>query len=585
MKTALQNRIQQALDHLRTKEALAIPDAVSVNVEHAKNKEHGDYATNIALVLSKQVKMAPRDFAIKIKSLLDKDPLFKRIDIAGPGFINFFIDEAEKSRVIETVLDRKHQYGQSDLGQGQRIIVEYVSANPTGPLHVGHGRGAAFGASLVNLLRHQGFDVHAEYYVNDAGRQMNILAVSVWLRYLEQLGYHFAFPQNGYKGDYVKDIAKALLTQVEKQYEQSTEDLFANLPQDAPEGDKEIYIDALIEKSQHLLGQEAYDFIHHFGLSHVLEGIKCDLSDFGVEFDQWFSEKDLMDSGAIEKGIAALDKVGYLYEKEGATWFKSTDFGDEKDRVLRRANGMSTYFASDVAYLWHKADRGFEESTYVFGADHHGYVARVKAAAKALGFTDTAINVLLVQFAILYRGEERVQMSTRSGEFVTLKTLYDEVGVDAARFFYIMRKSSQHMDFDLALAKSRSSDNPVYYVQYAHARIASVFRTLNEKGYDYDEKTGLASLDCLTGEHEKDLMNTLEKFPMMLKGAAKHKEPHQIAYFLRELAHQLHTYYNAEQFIVDDDKIRNARLALVKAVKQVLRNGLEIIGVSTPETM
>lgn len=585
MKTALQKRINEALSHLRQEEGLAIPEHLSINIDHAKDKKHGDYATNIALALSKQLGMSPRDFALKIKSLLDDDPLFSKVEIAGPGFINFFIDDKAKSKVIEAVLIAKDTFGQSEMGERKRVIVEYVSANPTGPLHVGHGRGAAFGASLVNLLRHQGYDVHAEYYVNDAGRQMNILAVSVWLRYLAQLGHQFPFPQNAYKGDYVNDIASDLFNQVAKQYNQDTDVLLSGLPQDAPEGDKEIYIDALIAKAQTLLGQQGFEFIHHYGLSHVLEGIKADLNDFGVVFDEWFSERSLMNSGAIDKGIAALDKAGHLYEKEGAVWFKSTDFGDEKDRVLKRANGASTYFASDVAYLWHKADRGFDESTYVFGADHHGYVARVNAAATALGFTDTNINVLLVQFAILYRGDERVQMSTRSGEFVTLKTLYDEVGIDAARFFYIMRKSSQHMDFDLALAKSRSTDNPVYYVQYAHARIASVFRALEEKGYQYDEAQALNALDCLSLAHEKDLMNTLERFPMMLKSAATLKEPHQIAYFVRELAHQLHTYYNAEQFIVDDDKIRNARLALVKAVKQVLKNGLELIGVSTPETM
>jgi arginyl-tRNA synthetase len=585
MKATLQKLITAAIHKLREQENLTFSDSLSVNIEHSKDKKHGDYATNVALALAKQAGLAPRALAQKIIDNLDDASYLESTAIAGPGFINFFIAETAKAEVISTILKETDTFGQTTLADKKKIIVEYVSANPTGPLHVGHGRSAAFGASLVNLLRHQGYDVHAEYYVNDAGRQMNILAVSVWLRYLESLEHAFPFPQNGYKGDYVQTIAQHLSKEVDSQYDTDTETFFSDLPHDAPEGDKEIYIDALISKARQTIGEEGFKHIHQYGLNDVLKGIQDDLGEFRVNFDKWFSEENLMTSGAIEKGIEALQNGDFLYEKEGATWFKSTNFGDEKDRVLKRANGVSTYFASDVAYLWNKSDRGFDESIYIFGADHHGYVARLKAAAHALGFTDTEISFLLVQFAILYRGEDRVQMSTRSGEFVTLKTLYDEVGVDATRFFYIMRKSSQHMDFDLELAKSRSNENPVYYIQYAHARIASVFRALADKGLEYDESLGLKSLDTLTDAHEQTLMNTLSRFPVMLKGAAKQKEPHQIAYFCRELANQLHTYYNAKQFIVDDEKKRNARLALIKAVKQVLKNGLQLIGVSTPETM
>ncbi len=556
----------------------------NITIENSKNKAHGDYATNAALVLAKQASIPPRALAEKLTAHLSADYLAKT-DIAGPGFINFTLNSKEKSAIVASILKEQEHFGSSELGKNERVIVEYVSANPTGPLHVGHGRGAAFGASLVNLLRNQGYDVHSEYYVNDAGRQMAILAVSTYLRYLEAFDMSLTFPSNGYKGAYVNDIAKDLKQLVGDKYVTPLDKIFDGLPKDAPEGDKEVYIDALTDRCKELLGPEGFKTIFDFGLNAVLDGIKADLATFGVTFDQWFSEYSLVTSGAIDKGLNTLKEKGYLYEKEGATWFKSSELGDEKDRVLKRANGQTTYFASDVAYHWNKQDRGFAKTVYIFGADHHGYVARVKAAAKALGFDDKAIEVLLVQFAILYRGEERVQMSTRSGEFVTLKELYDEVGVDAARFFYCMRKSSQHMDFDLELAKSSSSDNPVYYVQYAHARVASVFRTLQEKQLSYDETLGLASLDSLSHEKEQELLAHLAKYPQMLKSAAQSYEPHQIAYYCRELALKLHTYYNAIQFIVDDEAIRNARLALIKAVKQVLKNGLNLIGVNAPETM
>lgn len=584
MKRRLQTLIKEAYNQLAT--SLDVPTITEdeVHVEHARNKAHGDFATNFAMTRAKALKMPPRELAEKLIPELNAD-FVKSVSIAGPGFINFFIDESEKHAIVGAVIAHGDKFGESNLGQGEKVIVEYVSANPTGPLHVGHGRGAAFGASLVSLMRSQGFDVHAEYYVNDAGRQMAILAVSTWLRYLESFGEALPFPVNGYKGDYVNEIATKLKDDIADAYTRPIHDIFDELPQDAPEGDKEIYIDALIDKARQLLGNETFKIIHDFALNDVLDGIRDDLRDFGVHFDDWFSEYSLVTSKAIDKGLAKLDEGGYLYTKEGATWFKSSELGDEKDRVLKRANGSTTYFASDVAYHWNKLDRGFAKTVYIFGADHHGYVARVKAAAKALGFDDKAIDVLLVQFAILYRGDERVQMSTRSGEFVTLKELYDEVGVDAARFFYCMRKSNQHMDFDLELAKSQSADNPVYYVQYAHARIDSVFRTLNDKGLRYDEALGLGSLNTLSDDKELSLMSSLQKFPSMLQNAATNNEPHQIAYYLRDLASQLHTYYNAIQFIVDDETIRNARLALIKAVKQVFQNGLRLIGVSAPEAM
>lgn len=490
------------------------------------------------------------------------------------------------SQVVAQVLKQGEQFGRNNLGQGQQVIVEFVSANPTGPLHVGHGRGAAFGATLANLLVASGFDVSREYYVNDAGRQMNILAVSVWLRYLILAGQEIIFPANGYRGDYVMDIAQGILDEHGHDFVYPWGTVVQDLPPDEPQGgDKEIYIDAVISRAKALLGEQDFKLFHKHALDSVLGDIKEDLAEFGVEFDCWFSEQSLLDEGNIEKGIQALKAGGHTYEKEGALWFRATDFGDEKDRVLVRANGHTTYFASDVAYHWNKYDRGFARVVDIFGADHHGYVTRVKAAVKALGHDDNAVDVLLVQFAILYRGGERVQMSTRSGSFVTLRELREEVGNDAARFFYVTRKPEQHMDFDLDLAKSESSDNPVYYIQYAHARISSVLRQLKERNLSWDENVGLQHIELLTEPQETGLMTLISRYPEVIEASAKACEPHQLAYYLRELANGLHSYYNAIQLLCEQDTLRSARLCLLTAVRQVLRNGLRLLGVSTPESM
>ncbi len=461
-----------------------------------------------------------------------------------------------------------------------------MSANPTGPLHVGHGRSAAFGATLGNLLAAAGYQVSREYYVNDAGRQMNILAVSVWLRYLALAGENVVFPANGYKGDYVSTMAKRLLANHADAFVKPWSLVSAELPQDEPEGgDKERYIDAVIDKARELLGTEGFSMFHQYALTAVLDDIKEDLAEFGVDYDVWFSEQSLLDSGAIYKGIEALKDGGYTYEQGGALWFKATAFGDEKDRVLVRANGQTTYFASDVAYHWNKFDRGFARVIDIFGADHHGYISRITSTVKALGHDEKALNILLVQFAILYRAGERVQMSTRSGSFVTLRELREEVGNDAARFFYVMRKPEQHMDFDLDLAKSQSSDNPVYYIQYAHARISSVLRQLSERQLSWDEHLGLEHLSLLVEPQEVALMSLISRYPEIIESAAAVCEPHQISYYLRELANGLHTYYNAITLLCEDEALRSARLCLLTAVRQVLRNGLELLGVSAPESM
>lgn len=586
MKSTVEKVLVDALDALKATGKIPNDVVADIKVDRTKDENHGDFATNIAMVLAKPCGQSPRTLAESLINTFQPHPLIEKIEIAGPGFINFYMRSNQRAEIIKTVLTEGDRFGCSDLGHGQNLLLEFVSANPTGPLHVGHGRGAAFGATLGNVLKAAGFNVSREYYVNDAGRQMNILAVSAWLRYLTCAGELIVFPANGYRGDYVQTIAEQIYAKQGRIYVHPWSMITADLPLDEPAGgDREQYIDAMINKAQDLLGKNGFDLFHRYALDTVLSDIKDDLSEFGVEFDNWFSERQLLDDGSITKGIQALKDAGYTYEKEGALWFRATDFGDEKDRVLVRANGQTTYFASDVAYHWNKYDRGFTRVIDVFGADHHGYLTRVKAAVHALGHDDSALNVLLVQFAILYRAGERVQMSTRSGSFVTLRELREEVGNDAARFFYVMRKPEQHMDFDLDLAKSESSDNPVYYIQYAHARICSVLKQLNERGLTWDEALGLASTGLLTEAHESALMLLISRYPEVIDVAARLCEPHQLAYYLRELANGLHSYYNAVPLLCEQEDLRSARLCLLKAVRQVIKNGLELLGVSAPESM
>ncbi|MDI9817933.1 MULTISPECIES: arginine--tRNA ligase [unclassified Legionella] len=586
MKQTVEQLLAQALNALKHTAAIPADTVAEIKVERAKDNNHGDFATNLAMTLAKPCRQPPRKLAELIIGALPSHPMVERLEIAGPGFINFFIRDEARSQVIAEVLNQAEAFGRSNLGKGQKVILEFVSANPTGPLHVGHGRGAAFGATLANILMAAGYDVSREYYVNDAGRQMNILAASVWLRYLILSGEDIIFPANGYRGDYVMDIAQEVMDQYGTEFVHPWSIIREGLPVDEPEGgDKEVYIDAIISRAQVLLTERGFKLFHKYALDSVLADIKLDLAEFGVEFDCWFSEQSLFDDSAISKGIEALKEAGHTYEKADALWFRATDFDDEKDRVLIRANGQTTYFASDVAYHWNKYDRGFARVIDIFGADHHGYVTRVKAAVKALGHDENALDVLLVQFAILYRGGERVQMSTRSGSFVTLRELREEVGNDAARFFYVMRKPEQHMDFDLDLAKSESSDNPVYYIQYAHARISSVLRQLKERGLSWDETTGLAHLHLLTEPQETALISLAGRYPEIIEASAKACEPHQLAYYLRELATGLHSYYNAVQLLCEKEALRSARLCLLAAVRQVLKNGLQLLGVSAPESM
>ena len=583
MKQVINDLIAQAVQALQ--QASRIPADLNINimVTPAKDPGQGDFASNIALTLAKQAGMTPRVLAEAIVASLPAQDSIERVEVAGPGFINFFVSSATSHAVIKRILEQGDSFGASEQGQGQKVQVEFVSANPTGPLHVGHGRGAAYGATLANLLEFVGFEVQKEYYVNDAGRQMHILGTSVWLRYLELCGETIAFPSNGYQGDYVWDIAATLHRENGDSFRHSSEQVFAEVSADAPLGDKESHIDDLIENAQQLLGREAYDTVFNLGLVTLVEVIRADLAAFGVEFDRWFSERSLSDEGLIEQAITRLQDNGHVYLEDGALWFRSTDFGDEKDRVVKRDNGQTTYFASDIAYHMDKFDRGFGKVINIWGADHHGYIARVKASLSALGYQPDDLEIQLVQFANLFENGEKISMSTRSGEFVTLRQLREDVGLDAARFFYVMRKAEQHMDFDLDLAREQSSDNPVYYLQYAYARICSVRRQCGEKGIS--PALPEARLERLDNAHEQALIKQLDLFPDRVEVAATRREPHQVVNYLRELANQFHSWYNAHQFIVDDAELRDARIALATATGQVLRNGLRLMGVSAPEKM
>ena len=596
MKTHLQTLITQSLTALQTSGlSFDLPDKIMVN--HSKDKVHGDYTSNIAMILSGKItpKQTPRALAqLIIKSLPSSDKIIKA-EVAGAGFINFFVCTQSNHQVISDILAKKNTFGHHKVGNNQSILIEFVSANPTGPLHVGHGRGAAFGSSVANLLTAVGFKVDCEYYVNDAGRQMDILTASVYLRYLQLLGENIAFPDNGYQGDYINDIAKSVKQQYGKILQYSAILLLRNVGKDECNGgDKDTYIDALIDNIKILLGAK-YDIIFNLSIQTILEGIKQDLTGFRVHYDQWFSEQSLMSSKLVKKTLINLKAKKVVYEKSNALWFKSTDFGDQKDRVVVRDNGQSTYFASDIAYHLEKLTRElpsngkhikhYDKLINIWGADHHGYISRVRAGITALGYDEQKLEILLVQFANLYRGKTKVKMSTRSGSFVTLKSLREEVGEDATRFFYILRRCEQHMDFDIELAKSKTNDNPVYYIQYAHARICSVLDKVENLPNQAKNLPNQANLSLLNNDHEQDLIKILNRYSDVLLSSATARQPHQLAYYLRDLATALHSYYGACEFLISDKSLSGARLTLVSAVKQILKNGLNLLGVDAPNAM
>jgi arginyl-tRNA synthetase len=586
LKQELEQLLLAALEKLTGSLLAERPSASSVVVERTREAQHGDFASNVALRLAKAARRNPRELAAAIVSALPSNALVARAEVAGAGFINFHLAPGAHARELARIHERGARYGESRTGAGQRVMVEFVSANPTGPLHVGHGRQAAYGATLANILAAAGFEVAREYYVNDAGRQMDILAVSAWVRYLELCGEPLPFPENGYRGDYVRVLAQDLKASAsEATLRRPAAAVLADLPPDAPAGDKDAYIDALIARARELLGAGGFRAVLELSLEAMLTDIREDLAQFGVVFDQWTSERAFVDSGAIDHALEVLESQRRLYRQEGALWFRATEFGDEKDRVVVRENGQKTYFASDIAYHLNKRERGFAHLIDVLGADHHGYVARVRAGLVAMGQPADCLEVQLIQFVSLFRGAERIPMGKREAQFVTLRQLREEVGNDACRFFYLMRSHDQPLDFDLELAKSRTNENPVYYIQYAHARVASVMKQLAARGLAFDRAAGLAAVARLTDGHEQAVLQALTRYPEVLEQAAANRAPHALVHYLRELANAFHTYYNAQVFIVEDASLRNARLALVLGVQQVVRNGLTLLGVSAPETM
>ena len=554
----------------------------SAQITRTRDPRHGDFTTNLAMRLAKPLRRKPRDIAESLVECLADAEWLEAVTIAGPGFVNFKLAASAYQTELANILSQTDSYGQSQLGAGIKVIVEYVSANPTGPLHVGHGRHAAYGATIANLLRATGHEVHQEYYVNDAGRQMNILGASVWVRYAQQHSLGVTLPAKAYQGDYVTAIALDL-----KNAQQDSLLLDPQALSDAlatAEGDEERELDSLIAFLSEQLGDQRFRLCVDAALDSILADIRDDLAAFGVTPDRWFSERSLVTEGALDRALAEVKRRGHLYDKDGAVWFKATDFGDDQDRVVVRDNGVPTYFASDIAYHFEKRERGFDVLLDVLGADHHGYVTRLHGGLEAMGEQGDSLEVRLIQFVALFRGQERIPMGTRSGEYVTLRDLRKEVGNDAARFFYVMRSNDQHLDFDLALAASQSDDNPVYYIQYAFARIASILRRRQDQDLPLPGHTAV-SLELLKEPQEMALLISLSRYPEIVELAAANRAPQTLVHYLRELAATFHTYYGAHKVLVDEPQLADARTLLALGTQQVLGNGLSLLGVSPPERM
>lgn len=557
----VRNRILEVLSNAiislqnKTGGLQSMPECIELQIP--KVPEHGDYASNIALSLTRSLKRNPREIAAEIvKNLKNSEGLIEKVEIAGPGFLNFFVKPDAWHQTLREIHSRAEDYGLQNVGEGKKVQVEFVSANPTGPLHIGHGRGAATGDVLARILATCGYDVEREYYINDAGNQMDTLGRSLYYRYQQELGATVDFPEGHYQGDYMRDLARELVREAGNRYQES--------------GVEEVLPE-----------------FTRFAGEHILAGIKEDLDVFGVSFDHWFSERILHDEDAVQKTIKALESSGYVYQEEGAKWFRSTAFGDEKDRVVVRANGMSTYFAADLAYHKNKFERGYDTVVDIWGADHHGYVERMLAGIEALGRQRTDLQVILVQLVNLLRSGKPVAMSTRAGEFVTLREVIDEVGKDAARFIFLIRRSDSPLDFDLEVAKMQSNDNPVFYVQYAHARLCSVFEVARERGVrcEWMDDGTAPKLDLLVHPQELAIIQMLGEYPEVVASSAKCLEPHRIPYYLHELVSLFHSYYNQNRILGDDPDLTQARLYLAAAIRLVLGNALRLLGVSAPQKM
>ena len=580
MKDNIKKTLSEILEDLYSQVEPEIKN-LKISIQDNKEKEHGDLATNIAMVLAKPLKKNPKEIAEEIKQNFVLDEKIIKIEVAGPGFLNFFLSKDSHGEILEQIQKENKDFGKSGSKQS-KVLIEYVSSNPTGPLHVGHGRGAVFGSVLSSLLEEAGFEVDQEYYVNDFGRQMNILATSVWIRYCQLFSSEIKMMQQGYLGDYLLPVAKKLKDERSDSLFKIDESLIEKLNS---EDQDDEFTDQLVESLRVILKEE-FQYIREFALSEILHLIKADLEQCGVHHNAWFSESSLYGNDGstdskVDVSIEELKSRGFIYEEGGAIWFKSSSLGDDKDRVLRRGNGEYTYFASDVAYHLDKYDRGYDRVINVWGSDHHGYLPRVRAAMDACDRDINKLEVIFIQFANLVKAGKKVSMSTRSGDFITLNELMNEVTTEAARFFYINRKADQHLEFDLDLAKEQSKDNPLYYIQYAHARICSVLRKAENEFEDFDS----VELTLLGSEKEIEILKLLRQYPQLIERSAKAGEPHLLCYFLRDLSGVFHSYYNSEKFLIEDKELMTSRLFLLKGVKQVIANGLRVLGIKAPEEM
>jgi len=553
MKETIQSLLRQTMEELAQEGFVPECNIDNLTVTTPPNKEFGDFASNIAMTMASRARKSPRDIADAIKAkMASYGDIIDKIDIAGPGFINFYVKPIMWTGVLNDIHTQKERFGTSSFGDGKKVQVEFVSANPTGPLHIGHGRGAAVGDTLVRILRAAGFDVEAEYYINDVGNQMNTLGLSVLSRYRELFKKEISFPEHGYKGDYIKDLATDL---------------------------SKIHGDSLLSQDE----AKAVEISREYASKAILDEIQDDLKEFNVSFDRYFSESTLYENNEVDDMLEYLKEKGLSYVEEGAVWFETSRFGDEKDRVLRKQDGSLTYFAPDIAYHKDKLERGFTQIIDIWGADHHGYVPRMKAAIEALGADSGCFHALLIQLVSLVRNGKPVQMSTRSGEFVTLREIIQEVGKDVARYFFLMRRCDSQLVFDLDLAKKKSDENPVYYIQYAHARICSILANAAEQGMEPDIDS--ADLSLLAGGEDLELIKVIAAYPDMIAGCAADLEPHRIAFYLLELATAFHRFYNKSRVISDDGRLTLARLVLINAAKQVLANALALLGIDAPQSM
>ncbi len=552
MKTTIQIIIHDALEKARQAGELELSPFPEIVVEKPKDEKMGDFSTNIAMTLARSERKNPKMIAESVVRYLKNGDL-SQVEIAGPGFINLKMSHEFFLQRLKNVVKQGDDFGQTDVGQGTKVLIEFVSANPTGPLHVGHGRGAAVGDALARILKKSGYDLSTEYYINDVGNQMNFLGRSTWLRYRELLGEDIEFPDDHYRGEYIKDIANEIVKQKGNE--------FLNKPE-----------------------EECLPFFRKFAKDNILKGIQKDLTEFRVNFDNWFSEQALYDDSSVEKAIEWLKGKGHIYEKDGAVWLKSSAFNDDKDRVIVKKTGEKTYFCSDIAYHQNKINRGFKKIINLMGADHHGYVPRMEAVLEAMGYDKKIFKILLIQFVSLLRAGEKVSMSTRAGEFETLKDVVSEVGVDVARYYFLMRSSDTHLDFDLELAKQETSENPVFYIQYAHARICSIFRTAGEKGVVWN-RSNEVDLSLLVEGEEFGIIRAVLAFPEIVEKSARALEVHRISHYLLDMVSRFHVYYSRHRVISDDKALTLARLFLLDAIRITIRNGFDLMGISAPEKM